>query len=125
MTSITGEVPLKVGGQNYTLLLKSYAIAQIERILDISMFELAVELEDPTKRRLRTIGVALWSALLTHHPEMTEREAFALIDDGDKEYVLTQLGKAMQAAFPEAKAGDKNPPKPNRKTRRATKAKAR
>lgn len=125
MTNVLGEVPLVVGGKTFTLLFKSYAIAQIETALDMSMYQLAVELEDPTKRRLNTLGVALWAGLQQHHPELTQRDAFDILDTGGMQVVGTALGTAMQFAFPDGKSGTENPPKGNRKTRRATKAKAR
>lgn len=123
-TAVTanGEVDFEVKGVRYRLRFGSYAIAQIETALDMSMYELATELENPKKRRMKTLGVALWAGLGEYHPEIGEREAFRLLDDGGMQYVGGKLGDALTLAFPDGKAGSENPTQPNRRERRAEKA---
>lgn len=122
------EVKFTVKGVDYTMRFGSYAVAQMERALDMSMYELALELENPHKRRMATLGVALWAGLNEFHPEIDERAAFRLLDDGGKEYVGGKLGEALEMAFPDAdpKGGDAGNPTPaNRQGRRAAAAKTR
>lgn len=120
-----GEVKLVAGDATYTMRFGSYAIAQMEDELDMPMLAFAQELEDPNKRRMKTLGVALWASLQEHHGDAfpQTKDAFRLMDAAGFELVGEKLVEALNLAFPEAEAPAEG--NGNRKTRRAAAAKAR
>lgn len=118
-----GEVKLIAGAATYTLRFGSYAIAQLETELDRPMLDLALELEDESKRRMKTLVAALWAALQEHHPEVDMRRAYSILDDAGFTEAGQKVAECLNLAFPDAEGGTENPP--NRRARRKAAATAR
>jgi hypothetical protein len=109
-----GEVDLVVGGETYTLRMSLNAVAEIEGLLDKGINEIAAMVRDPTDFRISTWRVLLWGALREFHKVSLE-EAGEIMGRAGVDVVVDVVGEAMQAAFPEAKAGAENPQKASRK----------
>lgn len=118
-----GEVKLIAGSATYTLRFGSYAIAQLETELDRPMLDLALELEDESKRRMKTLVAALWAALQEHHPEVDMRRAYSILDDAGFTEAGQRVAECLNLAFPDAEGEGGNPP--NRRARRRAAATAR
>jgi hypothetical protein len=118
-----GEVEL-VADKTYTLRFGSYAIAELEDKLNRPMVSIVQELENPDRRRVKTLIAAGWAALQEFHGEDAPdiKDAARIIDQAGFVVAATKIGECLQAAFPPAKkagraADEENPP--NRKARRA------
>lgn len=94
-----GEVTLSLGGKSYTLRLSTNAMATAEGLLDKEIGEIVAML---ARGRLSALRVLLWAALIEKHPRLSLIDAGEMID-ADREGVGDALGKALAAAFPEAK----------------------
>ncbi len=96
----TGEVELEMrDGVVYTLRLGSWAIAELEDAVDMSMHELAVSLETGNIK-MKLMICAIWAALQEHHSELDQRQAAGIIDEIGVEEIGRVIGEAFQLAFP-------------------------
>jgi hypothetical protein len=119
-----GELDFAVKDKNYKMRFGSYAIAQLETALGRPMVSIAVELDNPDKRFMKTIVTALWASLQEfHEDEVSLRDAYRILDAAGFQATGEMVAAALNLAFPEVAEGKANPP--NRATRRATKATAR
>lgn len=90
-----------------TLRLDMNALADIEEILDVSLFELAEEGEKAaanifsnlTMRKLRDIA---WAMLRAHDPELTKEDVGRILDPSHLAEIVEAFGELFQRAMPEA-----------------------
>jgi hypothetical protein len=98
--AIKGEVGFKAADQNWTLVYDFNALCSIEEELEVDVANVATRLGSPSViRSVFRIGLA------AYHGAMSDIEAGRLIHDLGAQAAAEIIGKAFQAAFPEA-AGD-------------------
>lgn len=102
-----GDVPF---GDAHTMRLGTFALALIQEKFGIPLEEVGARLQAGITD-LRTIGFILWAALQQHHPDMTERDVFDLIDEIGIDQVGPLMGAAFEAAAPSAGGNVPAPPK--------------
>jgi hypothetical protein len=76
-----GEVALEVGGQQYTLVLTTNAMCELEDLLstpdkDVTFPEVVTK---AARLSIRAMRALVWAAARERHPEMTLAQAGALI----------------------------------------------
>lgn len=98
-----GEVELVAGDEVYHLRFSTNAICSLEDELDIGINELGTKLSDPSQFRISTFRSILRSCLTT---PVSIEQAGDIIDRAGIAEVGAAVGKAFQAAFPDAVAGD-------------------
>lgn len=106
-----GEIDLAFGDERYTLRMSINAIAEIETYLDVGINDLVGMISNPQDFRVGRWRVILWGALLEFH-KCSIDQAGEIMGRAGIDKVVTALGEAMTAAFPEkgADKGDaKNP----------------
>lgn len=120
-----GEVTLQTSHGPMTLRFGSYAISEIEDKLDRGFLSIAEELEDPERRKMKTVLACLWAGLREHHPGVEDlKDAAAIMDDVGFITAGLKVAEAMNLAFPDPSEGSAGP-LPNRKARRAASARKR
>jgi hypothetical protein len=99
--AIKGEVGFAAAGQNWKLVYDFNALCTIEQELDVDVADVGDKLNSPVMiRSIFRIG------LEAHHGVMSDLEAGRLIHAMGAPAAAEVIGKAFQAAFPEAGAGD-------------------
>lgn len=107
---VKGEVTLKAGDEEYTLLFGSNAMAALEEKLDMGMQSIAALFSQDI--RIGTLRSMLWAALSEHH-DLNEREVGTLMDKAGVEAVGVAIGEAFTLALPKGDAkGKAGPRKP-------------
>lgn len=89
-------------GRALTLCFDVNAFCEVEDRLGVNINAIGAVLATPTVRQIRTL---FHCALMARHPEITEREAGALLPLAE---MVAAVGDAMRAASPEA-TGDASP----------------
>jgi len=98
-TAIKGDVAFQAAGNNWTLVYDFNALCTIEEELEVGVAEIGEKLSSPGMiRAVFRIGLA------AHHGAMSDLEAGRLIHDMGATAAAQIIGKAFQAAFPEASA---------------------
>lgn len=106
-TSVKPErgIVIDIGGEERRIRFDVNALIDLEDALNIDIMERPesiVELfEKPTLRRIRTL---LWAGLLHENPNLTLREAGALIDTENMNVVGAAMRGVFFGALPEPKA---------------------
>lgn len=100
-----GEIPLTVGGREYTLRLSINAICELETELEkrgidpnyVAFFRKA------RKGSLASARLLLWACLRDHHPSLSVADAGELIEAlGEISTIWDSLAEAMDAQAPAA-----------------------
>lgn len=108
-----GEVSFAVAGDRWTLRYTIDALCRLESELDRTFASITAELQDIAAARLSTVRAVFWAGLVEHHPDLTVKQAGELmLAMGGTGAALTEIGKALAAAFPEAADGE-NPRMPD------------
>lgn len=98
---IKGEVGFKVAGSDWTLVYDFNALCTIEQELDVDVADVGTKLSSPSMiRSVFRIG------LEAKHGGMSDLEAGRLIHDLGAQASAEVIGRAFQAAFPEAASAD-------------------
>lgn len=95
------EVPLKVGDTTYTLYAGNRALRMMERETGQPFVELIERFE---RGEVGLITTMVWALLSRHHADLTIDDCDDIIDDVGYEAVTEAVGKAVEYAFPQAKA---------------------
>ncbi len=108
-----GRLGFEVGEQAFTFAFSTNALCEVEEafeLTDITQLE-SVLGEKPSLRTIRTL---FRIGLTDCHPQMSDREAGALMEEvGGLEPSLELIMRAINVAFPEATpGGTENPPQP-------------
>lgn len=104
-----GEVELHAGDKTYIMRMSINAIVEIENHFDLGINKVAAKLSDVDGMRIGTLRTIIRLALKEHHPELSDKDAGEIIQSVGFAATSEAIQKAMQAAFPEAKA-DSPPP---------------
>jgi len=108
-----GQLTFEVGDQRYTFAFSTNALCQVEDEFELGDIS---ELGDilTGKPSVRTVRKLFRIGLTDCMPDLTDADAGTLIDDvGGVVPAVELVGRAVQAAFPEAAAsGSKGPRKP-------------
>jgi hypothetical protein len=95
-----GEVSLSVGGETYTLVLNTNAMAAIEEAADATWDEFWPGV---MKGRVRSIRLLLWGMAQKYHPKLTVSNVGDLIDGaGGLPGLVSIMTSAHEASSPEA-----------------------
>jgi len=105
-----GDVDVKAGNKIYTLRLSVGALVQLEEHFGLGINQIAQKLSNTENMRLTDWVAVMWAAMRKHQPSATQEQASELIDDLGLEEAINALGRAMQAAFPPAKGGERPSP---------------
>lgn len=97
------EVPLKVGDATYILYGGNRALRMIERDTGKSVVALFSE-QGLAEIGVGTLTSITWALLTRHHPDLTVDDVDDIIDDAGYDKVMDAIGKALEHAFPDAKA---------------------
>jgi len=108
-----GDVPLPVGGQQFTLRYSHLALVKLENLLDRSVLEVLEELQSAKESiRIGTVVALLWAGLQRHHPKVSYEDAADLLDDMDGGTIkaMEYIGVALEKAFAAPGTKGTNPP---------------
>jgi hypothetical protein len=105
---ITGEVDFPVGDQTYRLRLSINQLIEVEDITGLGIVQIANLFADPDTIKARDVRAVLWGALREHHPEIDLVGAGEIMTRARLQSTIDHVGKALQAAFPQAE--DRKPP---------------
>jgi hypothetical protein len=108
-----GESEAVIDGEVYRFVIDHSALAHAEWAAGVKINELLPALADPSRPQTLAIGAIIYGALRKHHRDLSMDDALNLAERGGEAIGLA-LGEAMEGAFPAAKAGAENPPKPPR-----------
>lgn len=99
-----GELALRIGDVEYTLVLNTGAMARLEEHFSTPTKETTWDevWARVLKGSVRTVRALLWAMLQTHHPSVTIEQAGVLIDQaGGFEGLIDILDKAGYQATPD------------------------
>lgn len=100
---VKGEAELKLeDGREFTLLLDMEGLVQAEAQYGKPMKDL---LADTAKGFVGASRALLWGGLRQHHPEVTPKQALAMLED-EGEAVALAIAAAVTSAFPDAADDD-------------------
>jgi hypothetical protein len=101
-----GEVTMEAGGETYRLAYTTNAMCELEDATGESLGKIVDRLNDPANPPgVKTLRLLLWAALIEHQEDMTVKGAGGICDLIGMASVGEVIGKALQAAFPDASAG--------------------
>lgn len=115
MARLRGEASFELDGRTVTLVYDNDAFCAVEDAAGgRSFLEVLEEFQTGNggrKPRLGSLRALLWAGFVAKHPEVTLSDAGDMIMSGN-EAALEAMGKAIEAAMPEAPDdGTANPPK--------------
>lgn len=100
-----GSVSLQTGDRTYTLSFSTNALCELEDRTGKTIQVLANALNVPDGVSLKMVRDLLWGALRDHHEDTDIHTAGEVIDTVGLPDVMEAIGKALRAAFPDAKGG--------------------
>lgn len=106
---LRGEVALQAGEKTYTLHLSVNALCALENEVGRGANEIFVDLDKGNKVKVGTIRAIVWAALTDNHPEITLKEAGAIITEIGMADLVAKLAAAIVASYPEAKSDEARP----------------
>lgn len=109
-----GEVDLIAGDQTFIMRMSINAVVNLEDHFDMGINQIAQKLSDPERMRIRDLRTIVLHTLKEHNPDLTELQAGEIVGKAGFAATGEAIQKAMQAAFPDAKAGAERPPKAKR-----------
>lgn len=108
-----GEVPLALpDGRNFTLVVDQEALLEAETAYGKPLPQMLADMGQGFASATRAL---LWGGLRAKHPDVSLREAGAILFDHG-EIVAGAMGEAIEAAFPQASAEGNGAGRPNGKT---------
>lgn len=100
-----GEVLFKTPDAEYTLVLSTNALCELETEVGKSIPAIVADLE-----RMTTLRAVLWACLRTKHCQISLAQAGEIMDSAGMAETTDAITRALNAAFPKArKAGAENP----------------
>lgn len=100
-----GEVSFKTPDAEYTLVLSTNALCELETETGKSVPAIVGDME-----RVSTLRALLWASLRTRQPEISIAQAGEIIDRAGIVNTTEAITRALNAAFPKApKGGPANP----------------
>ena len=96
-----GEVEFTVGKKVYTLHFSINAMCELEEAMGgAGITELAMQMSDPSKFKLKDMRTMFWAGLRDHHEAMTAQDAGRLMNDLGMMEAMNLVAKAFTLAFP-------------------------
>lgn len=114
-----GEVALEADGQTYTLSFSVNAICELEEVLDKPIGQIMGALQGDGVS-MKTVRWLVWAGLQDHHEDVDEKKAGRIATEIGVTETLSQVGKALKLAFPDAEAKDSDRPRKARSQARST-----
>jgi Phage tail tube protein, GTA-gp10 len=112
---VKGEVSFECEGKKYTLVLGTFALAALERRLQMSWPQIIKRLTDGQAGSSEVLAM-VYCGLLRHHRQITEEQVADLIDELGQARSAEILAEALKLMFPGREAdepiADGGPPKP-------------
>jgi hypothetical protein len=100
-----GEVSFKTPDAEYTLVLSTNALCELEAETEKSLPSIMRDIE-----RVTTVRALLWALLRTKHPDVALAQAGDIIDGAGMAKTTDAIMRAISAAQPKAtKGGTANP----------------
>lgn len=100
-----GEVSFKTPDAEYTLVLSTNALCELESETGKSVPAIVGDME-----RVSTLRALLWASLRTRQPEISIAQAGEIIDRAGIVKTTEAITRALNAAFPKvSKGGPANP----------------
>lgn len=100
-----GEMSFKTPDAEYTLVLSTNALCELEEELGKSVPAIVSDMQ-----RLSTLRALLWASLRTRHPDISLAQAGEIIDRAGMVKTTEAITRTLNAAFPKApKGGPANP----------------
>lgn len=112
---LTGEVDFPVGDKVYRLRLSINELIEVEDLLGIGIVQIANMFADEEQLKAGNVRAVLWGALREHHPDVDLLGAGRIMTEARLQPTIDFVGRALQASFPKAEGGAKNPTKPKRR----------
>ena len=113
-----GEVKLEIAGTQYTFRITTNAMAALEGVINISLFDLVRKLNTGTYR-VGEVRALIWAALQDEHPDVSLAHAGKLIDAaGGLEGLTALLEQLMDVSSPDADPRKARRPATSTKRRR-------
>lgn len=110
-----GEVALKVGEDEFTLVFSIDALCQLEEKAGKPISAIVSEMSDPDTRSVRLLRLMLWAALREKHPKVTVLQAGQLIvPAGGVDGVLPLVFNSFALSFPSSNGGGDSESPPER-----------
>lgn len=98
-----GEASIALDGETYVLKFSLNSICEIEDMTGQSINDTLKQVQANDFRAVRAV---LWGSLLDHHPDITLKEAGALIPEGGLTSIIEALSLAVTRSFPDATEAD-------------------
>jgi Phage tail tube protein, GTA-gp10 len=115
MNPVKGEVSFECEGKKYTLVLGTFALAALERRMQMSWPQIIKRATDG-QAGINDMLAMVYCGLLRHHRQITEEQVADLIDNMGMAEISDILGQAFKLMFPGGEAGepitDGSPTKP-------------
>ena len=106
--AVKGEVTLEAGGETYRLAYTTNAMCELEDATGEPLGKIVEQLgDDANPPGVKTLRLLLWGALIEHQEDMTIKQTGRICDDIGMSAVGDVIGKALQAAFPDAASSGK------------------
>jgi len=101
--AVKGEVTLEAGGETYRLSYTTNAMCELEDATGEPLGKIVERLsDDANPPGIKTLRLLLWGALIEHQEDITVKQAGGICDAIGMAAVGDVIGKALQAAFPDA-----------------------
>lgn len=107
-----GEVEFDAGGQKWTLAFSVNALCELEDELGMGVNEIAEQMGDVKKMRIKFMRAVLWAGLRDHHPEIDLKTAGELIRELSFAKSMETIGQGFALAFPQPEGKGADPPQP-------------
>jgi hypothetical protein len=102
MSKATGSVGFEADGKRWTLCYSVNALCEMEDALGKSVAEIGATLSDATKAGAKFMRAVFWAGLTDHHPDLTIKDAGALMQGiGGITRATALFSEAFALAFPE------------------------
>lgn len=109
---VTGEVRMPIGEDVYTLQFSYNTLCELEEAANGKSFAaIAASLTNGNTFSATNLRLMTFMGLKAHHPDLTVKDVGPIIDKGTIKFVVDNVLRAFQLAFPDPDAKE-NPTKP-------------
>jgi hypothetical protein len=100
------ETSFVAAGKTYTMVFSINALCELESDFDDVVGEVAAVLAGTGKKRITVMRKVFRAGLSDHHPEVTEKEAGAIMTAIGPAMAFAKVAEAFTLAFPPTDGGD-------------------
>lgn len=101
VSALTGRVSFKADGRQWRLYFGMNALCELEA--NVKDEDQLKALLSTGNANFNTVRVAVWAALVEHHPNLTIEDAGRLVDHLGLRQMGAKVGQALIAAYPTVK----------------------